>query len=380
MSDLQSVRVLFYYRSYANVPGISHAGLGISATNNYKVLRQNGIDALLKPLVDEVDMGKQLEDDPGITHVVTSAPWITTDTLRKTANLYPEVTFACNVHSNIGFLQTDPTSIKRIREEIDLEQWTHNFHIAGNSERYCEAMTDMYRVPCTFLPNMYYLDDTNNTGHVNIWTGGTLRVLIGGAPRAQKNVTTGAAGAVIAARELGAPLELWLNSGRNDGGEATRILNAVRAMTDGLPNVTVKYLPWSSWPDFRRFAATVHIGVQMSTTETYNIVTADLASQGVPSIVAPSITWAPTEWYADVDHASDVGRRMIQVLLDPRSGRRGLQALADRNALCLTAWKRYLVENRFGTGARAWSAIGHPMSSVHNLSKPLGGRHGRAAQ
>jgi len=50
VTDLDRVRVLFFYRSFAHFPGISHVGLGISSNQNYKVLRQNGIDALVRPL------------------------------------------------------------------------------------------------------------------------------------------------------------------------------------------------------------------------------------------------------------------------------------------------------------------------------------------
>lgn len=377
MTDLQRVRVLFFYRSFAYFPNVSHVGLGISSNQNYKVLRQNGIDALVRPLAYEKDMRKPLDSDKGITHVISSAPWISSAQLAYIADQFPEVSFSVNCHSNIGFLQSDPGAIRMIREEIDLEQWKHNFHVSGNSEPYCQAINDIYGAPCTFLPNLYYLDDTANVATARPrWSGGVLRVGLFGAPRAQKNVLSGAAGAMIAARDVGAPLELYVNSGRNDGGEAVRILNAVKALTSGVPNVTLKYAPWMAWPEFRRFIGTMHVCVQASYTETFNIVTADAASQqgGVPSVVSDAITWAPSEWKAKVDDPQDIARKLVGILYDPAAGRRGITALSERNAIALAAWKRYLLNNEFGTAARTWTAIGHPMTSTRHLSKPDGGR------
>jgi len=320
-------------------------------------------------------MRKPLDSDKGITHVISSAPWISTRQLAFISDQFPEVNFSVNCHSNIGFLQSDPGAIRMIREEIDLETWKHNFHVAGNSELYCQAINDTYNAPCTFLPNMYYIDDTSNFANYRPrWTGGVLKVGLFGAPRAQKNVVSGADGAIIAARDVGAPLELWMNSGRNDGGEAVRILNAVKALAEGVPNVTLKFLPWMDWPNFKRFIGTMHVCMQPSYTETFNIVTADAASQGVPSVVSDAITWAPAEWKARVDDPQDIARKLVGILYDPASGRRGLTALAERNAVALAAWKRYLLNNQFGTAARNWSAIGHPMQSSQHLSKPDGGR------
>jgi hypothetical protein len=376
VSDLSRVRVLFCYRSFAGFPGISHVGLGISSNNNMKVLRQNGIDALVKPIALEKDLRVPLDSDQGITHMVSSAPWISTPALAFLADNFPEVVFTVNCHSNVGFLQTDPGAIRLIRQEIDLEQWKHNFHVSGNSAPYCEFINEVYEAPCTYLPNMYYIDDTTPRSARPSWAanGGVLRIGLFGAPRAQKNVACGAAGAIMAAKSLGAKLELYVNSGRNDGGEALRILNSVRAMTENMPTVELKYAPWAAWPEFRRFVATMDACVQVSYTESFNIVTADAASRQIPSVVSDAIGWAPDEWKAAVDSPQDIARHLVGVILDPAAGRRGMEALMQHNADALEAWKRYLLENEFGVAQRKWSAIGHPKAGSRHLSKPSGGR------
>lgn len=369
--ELSDVRILFYYRSFAAFPGVSHVGLGISSTNNMKVLRQNGIEAMVEGLKSDAEVRVALDRTPGITHVVSAAPWLKTSTLAYAADQFVDVAWAVTCHSNWAFLQTEPAAIRLIREEMDLEQFKHNFHVAGNSKRYCDSAIGAYGMPVTYLPNMYYLDDTAERVQRR-WSdnGGTVRVCMFGAPRKQKNMATGMIGILNAQRILGVNMEVWVNSGRNDGGEATNILNALRAMTDGVPRVTLKYLPWMAWPEFRRFARSCDAGVQCSNSETYNIVTADLASGGIPSVVSNAVTWAPDEWQADPDDGVAVGKALVNVLRDPDAGRRGLEALAAHNSDSLAAWTRYLTRNRFGTGSRAWTSIGAPEGGAGHLSEP----------
>lgn len=369
--DLSRVRVLFTYRSFTNQPDISHIGLGISSVNNYRVLRQNGIDALIQGITKESELRAPLDRDPEITHLISAAPWVSTAQWAFLADNFPEVAFAVNCHSNIGFLQTDPGAIQLMRQQMDLETWKHNLHVSGNSEEFCDAINAMYGVPCTFLPNLYYMDDSSNAALSKPgWSGGLLKVGLFGAPRCQKNVASGAAAVLIAARDLNVPVEIWMNTGRDDNNESERILNSVKALVGGLPTVSLKFFPWAEWPAFKRFIGTMDVCMQPSYTETFNIVTADAASQGVPSVVSDAITWAPDEWKARVDSPQNIARTLIAVLHDPASGRRGIQALQERNAVALEAWKRFLLNNQFGISARRWTAIGHPMSGMRNLSAP----------
>lgn len=370
--DLGSVRALFLYRSFAAFPGISHRGLGISSTNNMLVLRQNGIDAIVRGLPSEDKLRQTMDNNAGVTHVVSSAPWIRTTPLAYIVDQFPEVSFAVNCHSNWGFLQVESGAIKLIREEIDLEAYRHNFHVAGNSKPYCDALTGVYNAPCTYLPNMYYLNDTVKDAKRR-WAdnGGRWRIGLFGAPRKQKNMESGLVGILQAANEAGVMVEVVVNAGRNDNGEATNLLQAFRETVRGLPYASLLEYQWAEWPDFRRMVATCDALVNVSTSETFNIVAADGASQSIPSVVvADAIRWAPPEWGARADDPGDIARKLLAILHDPGAGRRGLEALAAHNQESLGYWVRYLTENRFGTGSRIWTTIGAPEGGAGHRSMP----------
>jgi hypothetical protein len=150
-----------------------------------------------------------------------------------------------------------------------------------------------------------------------------------------------AAGAAIEiATQLKADLELWLSAGRLEGGGA--ILDAVHAMTAGLPHVKLVESGWQSWPSFRTTVRHMHLLMQPSYTESFNMVTADGIAEGVPSVVSSAIDWAPAHWKASVDDVRDIARVGRYLLADPHAPADGLAALTQHNLEGLDAWQSYL--------------------------------------
>jgi hypothetical protein len=176
--------------------------------------------------------------------VEIAAPWIPTPELQNITFKHHNVKFAVNCHSNVGFLQADTNGVKLLREYIDLELGSMNFQVAGNSAKFVEWLRPTFQAPCTYLPNMYYLDYAATT-NTPIYKGGTLRIGLFGATRPQKNVMSGAGAALLLHEELKCDTELWVSGGRTEGGGNT-ILNSVRAMTQGIPGFTLRESNWAT--------------------------------------------------------------------------------------------------------------------------------------
>jgi hypothetical protein len=339
---VSSSRVVLAYKNFAANRNISHIGLGVSALNTAKVLRKAGIVATVVPILSAADLHAQLAANPA-THVVISAPWIPSADLQKLSNDHSETQFFVNCHSNVGFLQADRNGVKLIRECMELELATHNVHLAGNSKRFVDWIHSAFARPCTYLPNLYWLDEYS--GHVihaqPIGHSGPLRIGIFGATRPLKNLMTAAAAAVSVSRSMRVPLELWLSAGRAEGGGQT-ILDAVREMIAGLPNVSLKLNGWQTWPQFRQTVGHMHLLLQPSYTESFNMVTADGVAEGVPSVVSDAIDWAPDHWRANVDDSCDVARVARQLLHDPHAASEGLRALTGHVEAGIRAWRKAL--------------------------------------
>ncbi len=332
-------KVILAYKNFAANRNISHIGLGVSAMNTTKVLRRKGIAAEVWPIVSSADLSARLSG-AGATHVVISAPWIPTVDLQRLVNQYPEVTFAMNCHSNVGFLQADANGVKLFREAMELETGTFNFRTAGNSAKFCKWVRAAFGAPCTHLPNLYYLDDTRRAIRPG-WRGGLLRIGAFGATRPLKNFMSAAGAALHIARDLKADLELWVSAGRTEGGGDT-ILRAARAMLAGMNHARLVENGWQSWPQFRQTVAHMHLLLQPSYTESFNMVTADGIAEGVPSVVTDAIDWAPEYWKAPGDDVCELSRVGRHLLTEPQAPADGLDALEEHNKTGLASWMEFL--------------------------------------
>jgi len=333
------MRVILAYKNFAANRNISHIGLGVAAINTAKVLRREGINTEVWPILSSADLGAKLALAPA-DHVIISAPWIPTTDLQELCVRHPNTQFAVNCHSNVGFLQADRNGVKLLREAMELELGNSNFHLAGNSRRFCDWVNDAFGAPCAFLPNLYFLGD-NQPLPSRVFTGGTMRVGVFGATRPLKNLMSAAGAALEISRDLCAPLELWMSAGRVEGGGES-VMAAVKEMLLSLPNVTLMLNGWQSWPKFRKVVSHMHLLLQPSYTESFNMVTADGIAEGVPSVVSKAIDWAPEYWKAEVDDVLDIARVGRQLLHDGRATSDGWKALVRFNQHGVHAYGKYL--------------------------------------
>ena len=316
----------------------SHIGLRISADYTAKSLYQRGVwaEALCAKTVAElearIDAAKSASLDRGEvrpSHLIIAAPWIVAKDLARLAATHPEINFYEVSHSNVGFLQADPHAIKIMRDVCELQVSTHNVFAGGNSQKFTRWATDAWRVPVTWVPNLYPTSEVYDYKD-RYWVPGTpLRVGIFGANRSLKNHTTAAAAAAELAVRYGTPVEILMSSGRDEGATDA----SIREMLAGIPNVTLTKTGWLEWPKFRALVRSVHVVFQVSFTESFNVVSADSIAEGVPAVVGPAIDWVPEHWQANPDDALDVARVADTLLRDrtsPDDGRKALAAFVDR--------------------------------------------------
>jgi len=136
------------------------------------------------------------------------------------------------------------------------------------------------------------------------------------------------------------PLELWMSAGRAEGGGQT-VMAAVKEMLAGLPNVALVQNGWQSWPAFRKTVGHMHLLLQPSYTESFNMVTADGAAEGVASVVSEAIDWAPADWKADVDDVLDISRVARRLLCDTSAAEDGVRALERQTVDGVASYRTY---------------------------------------
>jgi hypothetical protein len=331
------MRLALAYKNFAANRAVSHIGLGVTALNVAKTFRDMGIQAEVWPIVHAADLTLRLQTS-GATHVVVAAPWIQTQDLARLCADFPDTQFAVNCHSNLGFLQADPNAMRLVREGLDLARCTWNFHVAANCYRLARWVEAAYAAPCLALPNLYHL--AAQCPKRELYKGGTLRIGAFGATRALKNLMTSGGAAMQIANAMRSDLEFWISSGRNEG--AGSVVEAVRQMMQGVPHVKLIENGWQTWPQFRQTVRHMHLLLQPSYTESFNVVTADGVAEGVPSVVSHAIDWAPDQWKAQVDDAGDVARVGVALLRNRRAAAQGFSALRAHNKRALQSWREFL--------------------------------------
>lgn len=327
------------YKNFAANANISHIGLGVSALNTAKVLKRHGVSVAAFAVNSIIDLDNYLRTHPETTHVVIAAAWLPVLDLGKLVIRYPGVEFAVNIHSNVGFLQADSNGVDLLGAYIHLQKELLNFRISGNCEQFVDWLTAAYSVESLLLPNLYNLDSTCRMARP-LYNGGTLRVGMFGACRPLKNFLTATAAAIAISKELRVPVELWMNGGRPDGGGS--IERAIRNLIGHHHSVTLHILNWAAWPNFLDILGSLHLMIQVSYTESFNMVTADGIAKGVPSVVSDAIDWVPTRWIAKSDDALDVARCGRSLIFDPCAISDAIASLEKHNQHGFYEWTEFL--------------------------------------
>lgn len=331
---------LVYKNLKADNPNISHVGLGVTA-DNIRASLEAFAPVEVWPVIDGYHLQRKLTRQPSITHVDLFAPWMDTNFMEHgLIRRFPHVQFALSCHSNVGFLQADRWAVKILREGLRLQSRVPNFHVAGNSQKFCDWMQAAFGQPVLCLPNLYHLNAPAPPRRA-LFGGGTLRIGIFGATRVQKNMMSAAGAALVLARHSHADhTEIWVSSGRVEGGQG--VMASVNEMLRDVPNVTLHESGWLDWPSFRTLAGTMHLLLQPSYTESFNNVTADGIAVGTPSVVSTAIDWVPKHWQVCADNVLDIARAGRYLIGDRHASAEGFRALQTYNRNALAAWTRFI--------------------------------------
>lgn len=345
-------------QTYDSVPGTCDAGLSVTVGSTCRTLRRAGAHAETWQVKSVVDFARRLAEDAAdrpITHVVFNTPsfiWpypvpgkATTwpESILEFSTAHPDVTFAQLNHSGMAFLSIDPQGMKHIREALHLALNTHNVQVAGNNARFTQWIGDGLGGRAALLPNLY--DTTGVRDH-------TVRARIDydplrignfGAGRVWKNQLTAAEAAVVIRNRLGVPMELHVNAGRWFGPDADKAEESRAELFEALPGCRLVNVPWQGWPQFRQVVGTMDLLLSPSFSETFCMIVADGIAEGVPSVVSPTIEWAPKAWQAEPDDPGSIARVGMGLLHD-RTGAvaDGRRALADYVAAGTKRWTDWL--------------------------------------
>jgi hypothetical protein len=241
------------------------------------------------------------------THVFIEALWVVPEKFEVLLPKYPNVKWAVRIHSKTPFLANEGAAFDWISRYIDIKRKYKNFTLAGNDYEYS---TDMNAVYCTYLmenlPNLYpistkfrfkYQQDTNE---INIGCFGALRPM--------KNQLQQAIAAIMYANALGKHLKFHINGNRAEQ-KGDQVLKNLIALFDKVPHELVLH-GWYPHQEFIELVKTMDVGLQVSFSESFNIVAADFVANDIPIVVSEDIRWASSLYMAETTIADDIMKKI----------------------------------------------------------------------
>ena len=244
--------------------------------------------------------------------VIIEAFWVVPEKFEILTKLHPTIKWIVRNHSEIPFAAQEGIimdwSLRYLRYK--------NVNIAVNSYRAFKDMSILINAAypnshkrVIYLPNMYTLNGHRYSPCKK--ENDYLDVACFGAIRPLKNQLLQAVSAIKFAENKHKKLRFHINGGRVEGGSVSEnILKNLRLLFEKLPSHELVEHGWYPHNEFIDLLKTMDIGLQVSFSETYNIVSADMVHVGLPIVTSKESLWSPCIVHADPTSSESIIRKM----------------------------------------------------------------------
>jgi len=281
----------YSYTLHSSHIGLS-TGLYNSASFVVDMLNKNGIPSKIEVVIDNNDIDRVVNAYKP-THVIIESLWVTPAKFAVLTKLHPKVQWIIRLHSEIPFLAGESVAMDWIADYNTFK----NVTVACNSPRiseeldyYLDSIYGSNKRNTLFLPNVYptkYVKKipNKNDDYIDIGCFGAVRPL--------KNHLNQALAAIKYGDTIKKKVRFHINSGRIEmrGEPVMKNIMSLFAHVNKNGHELHNH-KWTHRSEFLKLCGKMDIGMQVSFSETFNIVAADFVSQGVPIVVSDEIPWA----------------------------------------------------------------------------------------
>ena len=345
-------KVLFILKRREDFNAVTHSHIGLSTglynsasfVNN--MLTDIGIESVLEVAIDNNCIDRLVQQHKP-THVIIEALWVVPQQFAVLQRLHPTVKWIIRLHSEMPFMAGEGMAMDWLGDYSR----SKNVIIGVNAPRMLRE-TRLYLQHLNqwdnkttdnkviYLPNFYPQEYKNkkfnkNKDWVDIGCFGAVRPL--------KNHLLQAFGAIEFADAIGKKLKFHVNAGRIEmqGGPALANLKGLFQQISDYGHELINH-QWTPREEFLELCGQMDIALQVSFSETFNIVGADIISQGVPIVGSNEIPWAVTAFTANPTNSADICRKLKLAYALPqvnvRTNQWALTAYTNKTA---RIWAKY---------------------------------------
>jgi hypothetical protein len=295
------------HTGYASVS----SGLLNSAKFVSDMLNKNGIESHLVEVNDNNCIDREVTKFKP-THVIIEALWVVPQKFEVLTKLHPNVQWIIRLHSDISFLANEGIAIEWIYEYLKYD----NVKVSSNDSETNFNFELLTNREFVYLPN-YYPVGFFNRNKPKPDTKKVINVGCFGAVRPLKNQLIQAVAAIDYADTYGKKLKFHINTQRIEGrGES--VLKNLRALFENNPKHELVEHGWLSHDEFIDLVQTMDIGLQVSFTETFNIVSADFVNNNIPVVTSNEVEWVSPIYFANPSKTNSIVSRMRRAIITSR--------------------------------------------------------------
>jgi hypothetical protein len=336
-------RILFICKQRPATYGASY-GLLNSCRFLVNALERLGVDAKLVEVLDNNGIDKEVHQYKP-THVFVEALWVVPEKFDVLIPLHPKVQWHVRLHSNTPFIANEGVAMGWIKKYAQLQKKYKQFHIAPNSEKMANDLYQSLGIKTVYAPNIY-VPHKGVLGYDHVTptdkSPGVLDIGCFGAIRPLKNQLIQAMAAMSFADQLGKTLHFHINHTRVETHGENAHKNLV-ALFEGTKHSLITH-DWMSHESFCKLIRKMDYGLQVSFSETFNIVAADFVHLKVPIVGSKEIEWMSGLYQADCTDIDSIVNHLWLARLGKPFGLHTLNnfGLNSYNAASYDAWKAIL--------------------------------------
>jgi hypothetical protein len=299
---METAKILFILKRREDYNHEKHSHIGLStglynsATFMAEMLKESGFETNVSIVLDNNEIDREVTKFKP-THVIIEALWVVPTKFSVLCKLHPNVKWIIRLHSEIPFLGNEGMAFDWLGDYVGFK----NIIIGANAPRALQEVRYFLKdkLKCTtkeinkkvvYLPNYYPITFSRkkfnrNKEYIDISCFGAIRPL--------KNHVLQALAAIKFADKIGKKLRFHINSGRIEQ-QGNSVLSNLKSIFTHLHENGHQLInhEWSPRNGFLEICKKMDIGMQVSISETFNIVGADIISQGVPLVGSSEIPWA----------------------------------------------------------------------------------------
>lgn len=250
------------------------------------------------------------------THVIIEALWVVPPKFNILCQLHPKIKWIIRFHSDMPFIACEGIAMSWISKYSMFK----NLYIGCNAPRFFREVKVFLKAKnmsdneinekVIYLPNYYPVVDNFKTkpkeekDEINICCFGALRPL--------KNQLIQAISAIEFATKINKKLRYHINATRVET-NGLPVYNNIKGLFTELPSDKFELVEhsWYDKEEFLSVCSQMDIGLQVSFSETFNIVACDIISQGIPIVCSYDIPWSNNKYNASPTDSIDITNKLL---------------------------------------------------------------------